>query len=57
MKATIMDDVQHSSFFGEWIALGAWVASGMGRFLETAVLNERGHILYAPDVVAPGGKG
>jgi hypothetical protein len=56
MKATIMDDVQHSSFFGEWMALGAWIAAGMGQFLETAVLNERGHILYAPDVMTGGAR-
>jgi hypothetical protein len=56
MKAAMIDDVQHSSFFGEWMTIGAWIAAGMGEFLETAVLNERGHIFYAPDVMTGGAR-
>ena len=40
-------DIQHSSFFGEWMNLAAWLATKGADSYQRSVFNERGHLLYS----------
>lgn len=40
-------DIQHSSFFGEWMSLAAWLATNRTDSYQRSVFNERGHVLYS----------
>ena len=44
-------DIQHSSFFGEWMNLASWLISDKIDLFSRAVFNERGHLLYSPDII------
>ena len=42
---TSVNNLQSSNLFGQWVSVGALAASGNLRFLNSSVINERGHIL------------
>jgi hypothetical protein len=50
LRERMPDDVQHSSFFGQWMNLGAWIAAGKADIYARGVVNERGHLLYSKDI-------
>ena len=47
-----LTDIQHSSFIGEWMNIAAWIASNKTDVFGRSVFNERGHLLYSPDIFA-----
>ena len=44
-KNTFSNNIMSSNVFGQWASVGALAASGNLRFINTSVINERGHIL------------
>ena len=44
-QTTSLNHVMSSNIFGQWASVGALAASGNLRFINTSVINERGHFL------------
>lgn len=44
------NNIQHSSFFGQWTSIASFLLSNQKNIVKNAVFNERGHLLYSPQI-------